>query len=150
MNHFGVCMAHKLNCNLFRHTGHCKHADIFVPEWVPTHRNFPISIKLTTANTGRWKALHTGAPSIIILLRGSARMMPRCPRSARMCLFAWIGAMLWACRTGRKTLPLHGPRIGGPQNRSILMPRWPREGSPAAGLQDDYLPGAIAIARARV
>ena len=26
---------------------------------------------------GRWKALHTGAPSIIILLRGSARMMPR-------------------------------------------------------------------------
>ena len=44
MNHFGVCMAHKLNCNLFRHTGHCKHADIFVPELVPTHRNLPISI----------------------------------------------------------------------------------------------------------
>ena len=37
-------MAHKLNCNLFRHTGHCKHANIFMPELVPTHRNFPISI----------------------------------------------------------------------------------------------------------
>ena len=108
------------------------------------------SLKLISATSGRWNALHTGVPSITILLRDSARTMPRCPRSARMCLFAWIGAMRWACHTGRKTPPLHGPRIGGPQKRSILMLRWPREGSPAAGPQADCLPGAIAIARDRL
>lgn len=49
--------------------------------------------------------------------------------------FALSGAMRWACRTGRKTPPLHGPRIGGPRNRSILMLRWPEEGSPAREVQ---------------
>lgn len=53
---------------------------------------------------------------------------------------AEMPAIRWACRTGRKTPPLHGPRIGGPRNRSILIPRWPEDGSPAAGPRADYCP----------
>lgn len=60
-------------------------------------------------------------------------------REAASCkeLEGWLlnGAMRWACRTGRKTPPLHGPRTGGPQKRSILIPRWPGEGSPAREAQ---------------
>lgn len=49
--------------------------------------------------------------------------------------FCMDRSMRWACRTGRKTPPLHGPRTGGPQKRSILIPRWPGEGSPAREAQ---------------
>lgn len=56
-----------------------------------------------------------------------------------------LGVPYWAQNAAQ-----YGQRIGGPQKRSILMLRWPGEGSPAAGPKADYLPGAIAIARDRL